>query len=77
MSSNKKTPYELAGYFERYTRNTIIKAVLLGLAGGAAFKYFYIMPKRKAYDEFYKNYDAEAVFEEMMLNNVFDSVKAP
>merc|ERR1711942_628121 len=54
---------------------TIIGSVLT-IVAGVAWKYGVQEPRKKVYAEFYKNYDAEADFERMRLNNVFQVVDA-
>ena len=56
---------QLRGMVQRNLRNSIIRAMILGIIGGCAWKFGYADPKRRRYEEFYRNYDAEKVAKQM------------
>ena len=58
-------PPILRGFVQRHLRNAIVRSITIGMVGGAIWKFAYADPKRKRYEEFYKNYDAEKVAKEM------------
>ena len=58
-------PPVLRGFVQRHLRNAILRSIAIGTAGGVVWMYGYAEPKRKKYEEFYKNYDAEKVAKEM------------
>ena len=43
----------------------VVTAVTLGWAAGAAWWFGVAIPKRKQYEDFYRNYDAKAVADSM------------
>lgn len=58
-------PPVLRGFVQRHLRNAILRSIGIGTAGGFVWMYGYAEPKRRKYEEFYKNYDAEKVAKEM------------
>lgn len=58
-------PPVLRGFVQRHLRNAIMRSIAIGTAGGFVWMYGYAEPKRRKYEEFYKNYDAEKVAKEM------------
>ena len=52
-------PPVLRGFVQRQLRNAILRSIAIGTAGGFVWMYGYAEPKRRKYEEFYKNYDAE------------------
>ncbi|KAK2562396.1 Cytochrome c oxidase subunit 6C [Acropora cervicornis] len=58
-------PPVLRGFVQRQLRNAILRSIAIGTAGGFVWMYGYAEPKRRKYEEFYKNYDAEKVAKEM------------
>ncbi|KAF5293170.1 hypothetical protein FQR65_LT11015 [Abscondita terminalis] len=64
------------GWYAGHCKRTLIQATLFGLAGGATFYLSYIVPKMKRQREFYENYDAEKIFQEMRMKGLFNSCRA-
>ena len=58
-------PPVLRGFVQRHLRNAIGRSLVLGMVGGSIWKFGYADPKRRKYEEFYKNYDAEKAAKEM------------
>lgn len=58
-------PPQLRGLLRRQIMRDIAVAFTLGFASGAAWWFGIAKPRRLKYEEFYKNYDANAVAESM------------
>ena len=56
---------QLRGLLKRQIGRDILTAVSLGFVAGAAWWFGVAAPKRKRYEDFYRNYDAKAVAESM------------
>lgn len=54
-------PPVLRGFVQRHLRNAIARSIAFGMVGGCIWKFGVADPKRKQYEDFYKNYDAEKV----------------
>ena len=52
---------QLRGMLKRQIMRDIIIAATLGWGAGACWWFGVALPRRKKYEEFYKNYDAKAV----------------
>ncbi|CAL8381337.1 unnamed protein product [Boreogadus saida] len=50
-------------------------AFALSLVAAAGFKYMVTEPRKQAYAEFYKNYDAAKEFNNMREAGIFESVR--
>lgn len=50
---------QLRGLVQRSMVRDIGQAIGLAFVAGFAWRYFYSEPKRKRYEDFYKNFDAE------------------
>lgn len=56
---------QLRGFVQRDLRNAIIRALGLAMAFGFSYQYFVAWPRRKAYEDYYLNFDAEKAAKEM------------
>ncbi|XP_037927542.1 cytochrome c oxidase subunit 6C [Teleopsis dalmanni] len=63
----------LRGLHNATIKKNLIVAIALTTVATVAFKVLVNDPKKKAYAEFYKNYDAEKSFERMRKNGRFQS----
>lgn len=63
--SQVMAPPVLRGFVQRHLRNAIARSIAVGMVGGCIWKFAYADPKRKQYEDFYKNYDAEKVAKEI------------
>ncbi len=58
-------PPQLRGMLKRQIVRDIAAAFALGFAGGAVWWFGVVKPRQRKYEEFYRNYDAQAVAESM------------
>lgn len=58
-------PPQLRGFLRRQLYRDIVTAVTLGWVAGAGWWFGVAIPRRKQYEDFYRNYDANAVAESM------------
>lgn len=56
---------QLRGLLRRKLAREILVSLGLGLAAGAVYWYALVLPRRRVYEEFYRNYDAKAVADSM------------
>ena len=56
---------QLRGLLQRKLAREILTAVGLGLVAGAGYWYALVLPRRRRYEDFYRNYDAKAVAQSM------------
>lgn len=56
---------QLRGIVARSLKKDIMVASVAGVIAGFAWKFLYADPKRRQYENFYKNYDAEKVAKEI------------
>ena len=56
---------QLRGLLRRKLSREILIALGLGLVAGAGYWYALVLPRRRTYEDFYRNYDARAVAESM------------
>lgn len=56
---------QLRNLLRRKLSREILTALGLGLAAGAIYWYSLVLPRRRRYEEFYRNYDAKAVADSM------------
>lgn len=52
---------QLRGLLQRSIKRDIATAFLLSWVAGAGWWFTIVIPRRKKYEDFYKNYDAKAV----------------
>ncbi|RMX53710.1 hypothetical protein pdam_00000357, partial [Pocillopora damicornis] len=60
-------PPQLRGFVQKNLQRAILRSIGLGIIAGCIWKFGYADPKRRKYEEFYKNYDAEKVAEQMWV----------
>jgi 3-methyladenine DNA glycosylase Tag len=58
-------PPVLRGMVARQLKKDIVVASVMGVVAGFAWKFIHVDPKRRKYEAFYKNYDAEKVAKEL------------
>lgn len=58
-------PPQLRGFLRRQLYRDIVTAITLGWVAGAGWWFGVAIPRRKQYEDFYRNYDANAVAESM------------
>ena len=58
-------PVQLRGLLRRRLGREILTAAALGIVAGAMWMYGVQLPRRKRYEDFYRNYDAKATAESM------------
>lgn len=63
----------LRGYVKAYIVRSFLISCSIGLFAGWSYKYFVADPRKKAYADFYKNYNAEEVAERMYKMGVIRS----
>ena len=59
---------QLRGLLRRKLAREILTAVGLGLVAGAGYWYALVLPRRRRYEDFYRNYDAKAVADSMIAS---------
>ena len=59
---------QLRGLLRRKLAREIMTSLGLGLVAGAGFWYTVVLPRRKRYEDFYRNYDATAVADSMVAS---------
>ncbi|XP_042321471.1 cytochrome c oxidase subunit 6C [Sceloporus undulatus] len=65
---------QMRGLLAKRLRKHIAVAFIFALGCAASYKFGVAEPRKKAYADFYKNYDAMKDFEEMRKAGVFQSV---
>jgi len=58
-------PPQLRGLLRRRLGREILSAVGLGITAGGIYLYTVALPRKKRYEDFYRNYDAKATAESM------------
>ena len=56
---------QLRGLLRRKLGREILTALGLGVVAGAGYWYALVLPRRRRYEDFYRNYDAKAVADSM------------
>ncbi|GFQ93777.1 COX6C domain-containing protein [Trichonephila clavata] len=56
---------QLRGLFRSYLQKHLTIAIVSGIAGSIVWKFLVMDPRKKAYAEFYKTYDADAEYKRM------------
>lgn len=73
--AKKKLPRpEFTGHFARQVQKNVILAFCGGITSGALVYFLYIRKKKKAYEDYFRELDCDALFEEMRENGVFQSL---
>ncbi|KAK6471645.1 cytochrome c oxidase subunit 6C-1-like [Huso huso] len=75
MSAGTLAKPAMRGLLGKRLRFHLAVAFTLSLAAAAGFKFSVTEPRKQAYAEFYKNYDAMKEFEAMREAGVFQSVR--
>ncbi|XP_075438750.1 cytochrome c oxidase subunit 6C [Ascaphus truei] len=75
MSSALLTKPQMRGLLAKRLRFHIIGAFAVSLGVVALYKFGVAEPRKKAYADYYKNYDAMKEFETMRETGVFQSVR--
>ncbi|KAM5157656.1 cytochrome c oxidase subunit 6C [Mantella aurantiaca] len=74
MSQGLLAKPQMRGLLAKRLRFHIIGAFICSLTAAAMYKYGVAEPRKKAYADFYKNYDAVKEFEAMRDAGVFQGV---
>lgn len=75
MSSSALTKPQMRGLLARRLRIHIVGAFIVSLGVAALYKFGVAEPRKKAYADFYRNYDSMKDFEEMRKAGIFQSAK--
>ncbi|XP_064420552.1 cytochrome c oxidase subunit 6C [Latimeria chalumnae] len=75
MSSGLLTKPQMRGLLAKRLRFHLAVAFSLALGVAALYKFGVTEPRKKAYAEYYKNYDAMKEFEAMREAGIFESVR--
>ncbi|XP_058524568.1 cytochrome c oxidase subunit 6C [Ochotona princeps] len=66
---------QMRGLLARRLRVHIVGAFVAALSAAALYKFAVAEPRKKAYADFYRNYDSMKDFEEMKRAGIFQSTK--
>uniref|UniRef100_A0A8C9AMQ9 Cytochrome c oxidase subunit 6C n=1 Tax=Prolemur simus TaxID=1328070 RepID=A0A8C9AMQ9_PROSS len=66
---------QMRGLLAKHLRLHIVGAVIVALGAAALYKFAVAEPRKKAYADFYRNYDSMKDFEEMRKAGIFQSAK--
>ncbi|XP_030718849.2 cytochrome c oxidase subunit 6C [Globicephala melas] len=75
MASSSLTKPQMRGLLGKRLRFHIVGAFVVSLGIAAFYKFAVAEPRKKAYTDFYRNYDSMKDFEEMRKAGVFQSAK--
>ncbi|XP_004640124.1 cytochrome c oxidase subunit 6C [Octodon degus] len=75
MSSGALAKPQMRGLLARRLRIHIVGAFAVSLGVAALYKFGVAEPRKKAYADFYRNYDSMKDFEEMRKAGIFQSAK--
>ncbi|XP_006916713.2 cytochrome c oxidase subunit 6C isoform X1 [Pteropus alecto] len=75
MTSSALTKPQMRGLLAKRLRFHIIGAVIISLGVATFYKFAVAEPRKKAYADFYRNYDSMKDFEEMRKAGIFQSAK--
>ncbi|ELK04636.1 cytochrome c oxidase subunit 6C [Pteropus alecto] len=75
MTSSALTKSQMCGLLAMCLRFHIVGAVIVSLGIAAFYKFAVAEPKKKAYADFYRNYDSTKDFEEMRKAGIFQNAK--
>ncbi|XP_005381916.1 PREDICTED: cytochrome c oxidase subunit 6C [Chinchilla lanigera] len=75
MSSSVLAKPQMRGLLARRLRIHIVGAFFVSVGVAALYKFGVAEPRKKAYADFYKNYDSMKDFEEMRKAGIFQSAK--
>ncbi|XP_037359362.1 cytochrome c oxidase subunit 6C [Talpa occidentalis] len=75
MSSSALSKPQMRGLLAKRLRVHIVGAFVVSLGVAALYKFAVAEPRKKAYADFYRNYDSMKDFEEMRKAGIFQSAK--
>ncbi|XP_024428029.1 cytochrome c oxidase subunit 6C [Desmodus rotundus] len=75
MSSGALTKPQMRGLLAKRLRFHLVGAILVSLGVAASYKFGVADKRKKAYADFYRNYDSMKDFEEMRKAGIFQSAK--
>ncbi|XP_029447646.1 cytochrome c oxidase subunit 6C [Rhinatrema bivittatum] len=75
MSTSLLTKPQMRGLLAKRLRFHMIGAFLVSIGVATAYKFAVAEPRKKAYADFYKNYNAAKEFEAMREAGIFQSVQ--
>ncbi|EHB14648.1 Cytochrome c oxidase subunit 6C [Heterocephalus glaber] len=75
MSSSALTKPQMRVLLARHLRIHIVGAFVVSLGVATLYKFGVAEPRKKAYADFYRNYDSMKDFEEMRKAGIFQSAK--
>ncbi|KAG6933711.1 cytochrome c oxidase subunit 6C [Chelydra serpentina] len=75
MSSTLLPKPQMRGLLAKRLRIHIVGAMIVSLGCAVLYKYGVAEPRKRAYADFYKNYDSMKDFEAMREAGVFESVQ--
>ncbi|XP_015994203.1 cytochrome c oxidase subunit 6C [Rousettus aegyptiacus] len=75
MTSSALTKPQMRGLLAKRLRFHIVGAVIVSLGVATFYKFGVAEPRKKAYADFYRNYDSMKDFEEMRKAGIFQSAK--
>ncbi|XP_023366968.1 cytochrome c oxidase subunit 6C-like [Otolemur garnettii] len=75
MASSALAKPQMRGLLARRLQIHIVGAFVVSLGVAVFYKFAVAEPRKKAYADFYRNYDSMKDFEEMRKAGIFQSVK--
>nr|XP_020137829.1 cytochrome c oxidase subunit 6C-like [Microcebus murinus] len=75
MASGTLAKPQMCGLLARRLRIHIVGAFIVSLGVATLYKFGVAEPRKKAYADFYRNYDSVKDFEEMRKAGIFQSAK--
>lgn len=75
MSSGILPKPQMRGLLAKRLRFHIVVAVIVSLGAAASYKFGVAEPRKKAYADFYRNYDPVKDYEEMKKAGIFERRK--
>ncbi|XP_042528944.1 cytochrome c oxidase subunit 6C [Dipodomys spectabilis] len=75
MASGTLAKPQMRGLLAKRLRIHIVGAFIVSLGVSALYKFGVAEPRKKAYADFYRNYDSMRDFEEMRKAGIFQSAK--
>ncbi|XP_004392063.1 PREDICTED: cytochrome c oxidase subunit 6C-like [Odobenus rosmarus divergens] len=75
MTSSALMKPQMRGLLAKRLRFHIVRAFAVSLGVTAFYKFAVAEPRKKAYADFYRNYDSIKDFEEMKKAGIFQSAK--
>nr|XP_020143623.1 cytochrome c oxidase subunit 6C-like [Microcebus murinus] len=75
MASSTLAKPQMRGLLTRRLRIHIVGAFFISLGVAALYKFAVAEPRKKAYADFYRNYDFMKDFEEMRKAGIFQNAK--